>query len=169
MDAAHIHLILTHFPIVGTFLGMLILGYGEFFHKEEAKKIGLAVLIAMAIITVPVFLSGEEAEEILEHIPGIQESFIENHEEIAEKVIWIMSFLGGLALVNLWAIFKRKPLAKTLGKITLLVALFSFGMLARAGNAGGKIRHTEIRTSQSTANGKIKKDSSNPYYEEEED
>ena len=62
MDATHLHLILTHFPIVGTIIGIGILAYGQFAKNDAIKKVALVTFILMAILTIPVFLTGEEAE-----------------------------------------------------------------------------------------------------------
>ncbi len=147
MDATHLHLILTHFPIVGTIIGIGILAYGQFAKNDDIKKVALVTFILMAILTIPVFLSGEEAEETVEHIAGVSEQLIENHEELAEKAIWLMGLLGVLSIINFFVILKKLSFAKTLSLITLVVSLGTFGLFAKVGNTGGEIRHSEIRTS----------------------
>jgi len=147
MDATHLHLILTHFPIVGTIIGIGILAYGQFAKNDDIKKVALITFVLMAILTIPVFLTGEEAEETVEHIAGVSEQLIENHEELAEKAIWLMGLLGFLSIINFFAIIKKLSFAKTLSLITLVVSLGTFGLFAKVGNEGGKIRHSEIRTS----------------------
>ncbi len=146
MDATHLHLILTHFPIVGTIIGIGILAYGQFSKNDEIKKVALVTFVLMAILTIPVFLTGEEAEETVEHIVGVSEQLIENHEELAEKAIWLMGFLGILSLINFFAIIKNLSFAKTISIITLIVSLGTFGLFAKVGSTGGEIRHSEIRT-----------------------
>ncbi len=147
MDATHLHLILTHFPIVGTIIGIGILAYGQFAKNDDIKKVALITFIVMAILTIPVYLTGEEAEESVEHIAGVSERLIENHEELAEKAIWLMGLLGILSVINFFAIIRKLSFAKTMSLITLVVSLGTFGLFAKVGNEGGKIRHSEIRTS----------------------
>jgi uncharacterized membrane protein len=146
MDATHIHLILTHFPIVGTMIGIGILAYGQFSKNDEIKKVALVIFVLMAILTIPVFLTGEEAEETVEHIAGVSEQLIENHEELAEKAIWLMGLLGILSLINFFAIVKKLSFAKTISLITLIVSLGTFVHFVKVGSTGGEIRHSEIRT-----------------------
>lgn len=153
MDATHLHLILTHFPIVGTILGIGIMAYGQFSKKDDIKKIALATFVLMAILTIPVFLTGEEAEETVENIAGVSEQIIENHEELAEKAIWLMGFLGVLSLLNFFAIFKKWSFAKIMSIVTLLVSIGTFGLFAQVGSTGGEIRHSEIRTTSVNNNG----------------
>jgi uncharacterized membrane protein len=146
MDSTHLHLILTHFPIVGTAIGIGILAYGHFSKSNEIKKVALVTFVLMAILTIPVFLTGEEAEETVEHIAGVSEELIENHEELAEKAIWLMGFLGVLSLINLLTIIKKLSFAKMISIITLIVSIGTFGLFAKVGSNGGEIRHSEIRT-----------------------
>ena len=146
MDATHLHLVLTHFPIIGTIIGVGILAYGQFSKNDDIKKVALVTFILMAIMTIPVFLTGEDAEETVEHIAGVSEQLIKNHEELAEKAIWLMGLLGILSLLSLFAIIKKLPLAKTLISVTLITSVVTFGLFAQVGNLGGQIRHSEITT-----------------------
>ena len=114
---------------------------------DEIKKVALVTFVLMAILTIPVFLTGEEAEETVEHIAGISEQLIENHEELAEKAIWLMGLLGILSVINFFAIIKKLSFAKMITLITLIVSLGTFGLFAIVGSTGGEIRHSEIRTS----------------------
>ena len=169
MDATHLHLILTHFPIVGTIIGIGILAYGQFTKNDEIKKVALATFILMAILTIPVFLTGEEAEETVEHIAGVSEQLIENHEELAEKAIWLMGLLGILSLINLFAIIKKLSFAKTISLITLIVSLVTFGLFAKVGSTGGEIRHSEIRTNNVNNDNGIFNGSEKEEHEDDDD
>ena len=120
MDATHLHLILSHFPIIGTIIGIVILAYGQFSKNIEIQKVALAAFILMAIFTIPVFLTGEGAEETVEKIPVISEQLIENHEELAEKAIWLMGVLGILSIISFFAIIKKLSFAKMITLITLI-------------------------------------------------
>lgn len=147
MEAVHLHIVLTHFPIVGTLIGFVILAYGQFAKNDDIKKVALVTFIVMALLTIPVFMSGEEAEETVENLSGVSEQLIENHEELAEKVIWLMGLLGVFSIINLFMIIKKVAIAKTLSLITIILSAITFGLLAKTGNTGGEIRHSEIRSS----------------------
>ena len=153
MDATHLHLVLTHFPIIGIILGIGILAYGHYIRNIEVQKVALATFILMAILTIPVFVTGEEAEETVEHIAGISEQLIENHEELAEKAIWLMGLLGILSIISFYAIIKKISFAKTAILVTLVVSLATFGLFTQVGYLGGQIRHSEIRTESNNSQG----------------
>ncbi len=145
MDAIHFHLVLTHFPIVGTIIGIGILAYGLYSKNDSIKKTALVTFFFMAILTIPVFLTGEEAEETVEHLAGISENLIEEHEELAEKAIWLMGLLGVMSLFSFYAITKKLPFSNKLTTVTLVVSIVTFALFAKVGNLGGQIRHSEIR------------------------
>ena len=167
MDATHLHLILTHFPIVGTIIGAGILAYGIYSGNEGVKKTALSIFVLMALTSVVVYLTGEQAEETVEHLTGVSERAIENHEELAEKAIWLMAVLGALSLINLFAITRKLSFTKNITLITLVMSLATFGLFAKVGNLGGQIRHTEIRSNHTNMDkAGIEKD--NEAYEHEE-
>ena len=145
MDATHVHLALTHFPIIGTIIGTLILAYGQFSKNDIIKKVALVTFVSMAILTIPVFLTGEGAEETVEKIAGVSESLMEEHEELAEKAIWLMGLLGVLSAIGFYAIAVNWSFSKTITLVTLVVSLATCGVFAKVGNLGGQIRHSEIR------------------------
>ncbi len=149
MDAVHFHLVLNHFPIVGTIMGAGILAYGLLTKNNSNKKVALFIMFLMAVVTIPVFLSGHEAEETVEHLAGVSEDFIEEHEELAEKALWLMSVLGLLSLAGLYSIWKKLSYAKNITLAVLIVSLITIGIMAKVGNLGGKIRHSEIRSTSS--------------------
>lgn len=169
MDYAHIHLLLTHFPIIGTLIGTGILLYGVLSKNEVGKKIAYILFVLMALLTIPVFISGGEAEEIVEHLPGVSESIIEEHEELAEAAIWLMALLGVLSIVAFSLLAMKKTRFSFIHPLTLIVALSTFGVFAKVGNLGGQIRHSEIRgeAKQATQNGADETKTLDNYYEEE--
>lgn len=144
MDSTHLHLILNHFPIVGTLIGTIILLYGLLKKSTGIQQVGLGTIAIMALIAIPVFLTGEPAGEKIENLPGIVKASIEAHEEAAEVAYWVMLFAGLFAGIAIAAQMTGKKVAKTLAIVTLFITVISFGLMARTGYLGGQIRHSEI-------------------------
>ncbi len=151
MNLTHLHLLLNHFPIIGTLIGSFTMLYGILKNQQQAKSIGAAIIQIMAIIAIPVFLTGEPAEETVEHLQGISKSIIHDHEEAAELALWIMEIAGLFALLSLFFQFKKSSIVNNLFIITFVLTLISFALMARTGYLGGQIRHTEL----STINGSV--------------
>ncbi|HRI27040.1 MAG TPA: hypothetical protein PK239_00650 [Chitinophagales bacterium] len=144
MDGLHLHLLLNHFPIIGSLLAFLVLLYGLVTKSNEVKRVACLLLVGLTIITLPVMKTGEIAEEKVENLAGFNEQSIHQHEEAAEIALWVMIAAGVAALVSVLASFYKPPLFTLLTMVTLLLNGVAFGFMAQAGNIGGKIRHTEL-------------------------
>jgi len=146
MNEAHIHLLLTHLPVVGTLLGLLILTYALLAKKTEALTIASGVFVLSGLAAVAVYLTGEAAEEVVEGLPGISHAIIERHEEAALVALVAAVVLG---LVSLGSLFlSRRGVPRWLAGATLILALVASGIMAWTANLGGQINHPEIRSDQ---------------------
>jgi len=102
-----------------------------------------------------VYLSGEPAEHLVEHLPGISEPVIEAHEEAAE-VAFIAVIVLGVAAVAMLIVFRApRSIPRPVSAGALIIALATCGLLLRTANLGGKVRHTEIRDNQPAATASI--------------
>lgn len=144
MNPAHIHLLVTHLPIFGSILGSIVLALGIKANSQTAKVAAYYVLIISALGGVVAYVTGEEAEEVVEHIDGIAKEIIEVHEESAIWALICSVVLGLLSITGIYFIRRRPVLARKISVIVLLIALFSFIVTVRTGYLGGQIRHTEI-------------------------
>lgn len=145
MDSTHLHLMLTHVPIVGMIIGTIMLIFGLVRKSQSIKEFSLALVVVMALVVIPVFLTGEPAEETVENMAGIPEAVVEEHEEAAEVAIWIMMAAGALSLVGFAAMKMNLGFTSLVVNGALVVCLLATGAMARTGYLGGQIRHSEIR------------------------
>lgn len=149
MNEAYIHLITNHFPIIGLFVSLVFLLFAYFLkYSKDFMRVGLWMTFILAITTIPAYLSGEGAEEILEHMNSVDHSLIEIHEEKA-KVAFILSQILALIAVSVLFFSRKKSLQflKTGTLITILSLIFTLIFLAISANTGGKISHPELRNS----------------------
>lgn len=147
MNLAHIHLLLNHVPLISLPIVLLFFCYGAYAKNIATQRFALVVLIVTAALVLPVYFTGESAEEIVKQLPENFKGFIHPHEEAAEISLVLTLMAGFVALLSLW--FSRsKTLMPTLlnGSVIVmtLVAILSLGYTA---NLGGQIRHSEIRAS----------------------
>lgn len=147
MDATHLHLLLNHFPVIGTLIGSALLLWGLIRNQPNISAIAATLLTVMAVIAIPVYLTGEPAEETVEKLPGVSESIIEMHENAATIAIWLMGITGITALVSLFFQWQKRKSAKPAFITAFIFSVVCFVTMARAGYYGGQIRHTEIRSS----------------------
>lgn len=152
MNYAHLHLILNHFPVIGTIIGLVVIVIGLIRKNDTLIKTGLISFILMALVTIPVFLTGEPAEEIVEKVVGTSEAIMERHEEEAKFSLIAMEILGAISLFTMIISKKLQNLSKMLTLTAAIVAFLVVGMMGWTANLGGQIRHSEIRTGASSTN-----------------
>ena len=145
MNDSHLHLLVNHFPIIGTIFGLGILISGMLLKNNSVKYTAYILFIVAAVFSAFSMGTGEGAEELVEDLPNIGKQIIHEHEEIAEKFAIIMYATGLFGLLSLYTSIKNHKLAKTVSFITLILALFAVVFAKSVGTTGGDIRHTEIR------------------------
>ena len=145
MNDAHLHLMVNHFPIIGTIFGLGILLTGIIFKNNAIKNVSYVIFIVTAIFAYISMSTGEGAEEIVEDMPNVGKQIIHEHEEFAEKLALVLYLLGAVSLFGLYANLKNYSKAKLITYLTLVIAIVGLVLAKCVGTSGGEIRHTEIR------------------------
>lgn len=153
MDQTHIHLLITHLPIFGALLGGLVLAHGLWTGSDQTKIAAYNVFILAAIGAGIAYLTGEAAEETVENIQGVAKNMIDEHEDAAVFALISLIILGVAAIGGLLLTLKKSAQARSASVVILLIALISFGLVARTGYLGGQIRHTEINSTVAATQG----------------
>lgn len=152
MNAAHLHLLLNHFPLIGFVFSLLLLTLGLFRSNESYVRAGFLIILVSGLFAVPTYLAGEPAEKVIEKLPGFSEKLVEAHEEAAELAIWFIGAATLAAGAALWLSIKRTVSSKMILRALLALNLVALILIGRTSNLGGKISHPEIRdTNSSTA------------------
>ena len=145
MNPAHVHLLLNHIPVVGIWLG-IALYLVALARKPEWRSLSLGVFALMAVLTIPAYLSGEPAEEMIHGLPGVSEATVEAHEKAAVPALIAMLVLGAVAAGGLMRFRAAASWSRGYGWIVLILALIAGGLIGRTANLGAHIRHPEIRS-----------------------
>jgi uncharacterized membrane protein len=145
MNDAHLHLVVNHFPIIGTILGLGILITGIILKNNTVKNTAYVLFIISAIFAALSMGTGEGAEEMVEDIPSVGKQIIHEHEEMAEKLAIVLYVLGVISLVGLYLNFKKHAKAKLVSYLALTIACVGVFLAQQTGTTGGEVRHTEIR------------------------
>jgi len=152
MNDAHLHMVVNHFPIIGTILGLGILIFSFLFKNISYRNIAYGLFIVSAIFAFFSMYTGEGAEEIVEDLPNVGRKIIHIHEEFAEKLALLLYLLGLISTAGLYADYKALSKAKIVAVLALLVSVTAVYLGSLTGTSGGEIRHTEIRTNTQNTN-----------------
>ncbi|MGH7675969.1 MAG: hypothetical protein ACREMV_11925 [Gemmatimonadales bacterium] len=139
------HMLLNHVPILGVIFGVVLLVAALVRRSDELKRASLVVFVVVAALTVPVYLTGEPAEEAVEGLAGVSETAIEVHEEAALAALVGIEVLGVMALAGLLSWRRAPALAGRLTVGALVLGLVAGGLMTITGSSGGKVRHSELR------------------------
>ncbi|TRX35716.1 hypothetical protein FNW52_09490 [Flavobacterium sp. ZT3R18] len=150
MNDAHLHMVVNHFPIIGTIFGFGILIVGLVLKNKTLLNTSYVLFIVAAIFGAISMGTGEGAEELVEDMPNIGKQIIHEHEELAEKLAVLLYVLGGLSLAGLYFNFKNNSKAKLFSFLILGITTAGLFLVQKVGTSGGEIRHTEIRANANT-------------------
>jgi uncharacterized membrane protein len=145
MNDAHLHLLVNHFPIIGTILGLGTLVAGIALKNNSVKNTAYCLFVVSAVFAALSMATGEGAEEIVEDMPNIGHQIIHEHEELAEKLALVLYLLGAVSIGGVFLNIKMHAKATLVSYITLAIGIGVVYLATQVGNSGGKIRHTEIR------------------------
>ena len=145
MSGAYLHLLLNHFPVMGMFFSVAFLIVAMFTRNQHTYKAALYLILFTALMTIPVYLSGDPAEAVIDHLPTFSEKLLSAHEKFAEKAAWLIWVNGALAVIGLCFALTQKKLPAWLSPLLLLLSLASLAAAAWTNKLGGKISHVELR------------------------
>lgn len=154
-NAAHWHLLVNHFPIIGAALAVPMLVLTLVLRKERGLLLASVFLLVVTAASGWASLAtGEKAETMFDNnetkdwYEPFSEADIEEHSDRAEKSMYyaVPTAVLGIAVLLM---ARRRPADNPLPPYWIGLLLVGAGLTAWAmaytGNAGGVIMHREIR------------------------
>jgi uncharacterized membrane protein len=144
MNMVHLHLLLNHVPTIGTIvaLGLLLLAFAK--KSSELTRASLAIFFAIALVSLPTYMTGYSAQRALKDRPGISASLVEQHQSAALLALIFMEATGVVAWFGLWQGRKPTGTGRWSAPAVLALAVVTVALMASAANLGGEITHPEI-------------------------
>ncbi len=123
MNEAHLHLVVNHFPIIGTILGLGILVSGMILKSNPVKNTAYALFIVSAVFAAFSMGTGEEAEEAVEDMATVGKKIIHQHEEMAEKLAILLYVLAVISIGGIYLNIKNHAKSKWVSYAALICAI----------------------------------------------
>lgn len=143
-NGAQFHMLVNHLPVIGL-LGMVVaLAVAMIVQSLAIKRFVLLATVVVGASALAPYWTGEPAEEVVEHLPGVSKNLIHEHEELAEKAT-VLSLLTAAAAGFAFFLQRRRPesLRKSI-PVVFILSLLAAAVMGAAAHEGGKIRHPEI-------------------------
>ena len=155
MNLAHIHLLLNHWPIIGSFIGLALFLVALVANSDDLRQTSLALFALIALLSIPTYMSGNVAQEVLKGTAGLSNALIQTHENTALLALVFMEITGAVALLGLWQFSRMSrpapgAVARWNSPAVLVLSIVTVGLMSITGNTGGAIRHPEILSGQET-------------------
>ena len=157
MTDAHYHLVVNHFPIIGTIFGVGILIAGVFLKNNIVKNVSYVLFIVAAIFAALSVKTGGMAAGVVKGMPNITREIIHEHAEIAENLALVLYVLAIVSLLGLYTNIKNHGKANLVSYLALVISFVAVFLAQQAGTTGGEIRHTEIREGYKASNAETDK------------
>ena len=151
MNLPHLHLLLNHIPTIGFGVGVGLLLLPLFRRNDSLRQASLEVLFIVALLTLPAYLSGYSARAAIAERPDVTASIIQAHADAALLAFLFMQLTGAVAWIGLWQSRRMSRPAGWTMPALMLLSVVTFGLMARAANEGGDIRHPEIKPAAARA------------------
>jgi hypothetical protein len=144
INIPHLHLLMNHVPTIGgvTGLGLLLLALAR--RNDHLLRASLEIIFIVALLTLPVYLTGVAAEGVLEGVEGVSVATMDAHEDAALFGFVWMQITGLAAWLALWQSRRVPTLPRASVGAVLLLSVVTLAVMARAATLGGEIRHPEI-------------------------
>ena len=151
MNLTHIHLLLNHVPTVGAAVAIAVLILALIRRSDELKRVALEIFFVIALLTIPAYISGVNAEKHIKDREGVSQLMITAHESAAVGSFVLMQLAGAFAWFGLWKFRRTARWGRTTMFALLLLSALTMVTTARTANLGGEIRHPEIMANEDVA------------------
>src|SRR6266487_2050556 len=76
MNLAHLHLLINHFPTIGTILGLGLFIVSLAGKSDDLKRASFAIFFVIALLSLPTYMSGNAAEAAIKGRDGVSEALM---------------------------------------------------------------------------------------------
>jgi uncharacterized membrane protein len=131
-DAPHVHLLVNHFPIILTILGLGAAIIALLTRRRGAWVYAVATLTLSGLTAFPVDLTGDYAADVMKHKWYVVKDSIKAHDNMAGITMWILIVMGVVSAYAWWRLARRGADASLPAWLRALIVA-----LAVAGTATG--------------------------------
>jgi hypothetical protein len=136
--------VLTHIPVIGIGVVIAFLLAGLARRSRELKWVSLQIIVALALLSVAVYLTGSPASHQMREMPGISRQIIHHHSSVADFAFGAMEVLGALSLGALVRFRRSAAIPDRVMTAVVALAFVVLILMLWTANLGGRIRHPEI-------------------------
>lgn len=151
LDAPHLHLLTNHLPIFVTLSGLFVLVVGLLRRNRAILQVALWLVLAGIVGGLLTSWFGQQAYKAVRGLADeVGQDWLDLHMERVEKVIWFFWVAAGAAVASTFVAWKHPRFTYLASTLAGIFALVTVGLSGWIADAGGQIRHPEIRGKATT-------------------
>ncbi len=141
IDPAHLHLMVNHFPIVLSIVGIGALAVGAVWRRDFYWRAGLNLMVLAAIAAIVAIVTGESASDEIRQRAFVVRGTIGAHSTAAYAALWTLLVAGSVAGYAWWRARAGSvvSLPVWLRNLVLILALVGAALVSYAAYEGGII------------------------------
>lgn len=145
MSYSHVHIVLNHFPSIGTLFGVVLYVYALWKKKQDLQIQSFITFLVMAMIAIPTVITGGAADVAVSERPGVNLAMIELHRDSAIAAFTVLMLMGTFSWLALWQVRRFQAPSQWTVWTVLGLAVISLALMMQTGTLGGEVSHPEIR------------------------
>jgi hypothetical protein len=150
-NAPHWHLLLNHFPSIGTVIALALFLVALYLKSEDMRRTSLVLFVLMALLAIPTYITGAATRWDIGGMDGISLDVIAAHQDVALLALTTVGITGCFAWLALWQARRNATPPKWSNWVVLIFAVLSVACMTKAGSLGGDINHPEIQVGEQMA------------------
>ena len=142
----YVHVLLNPLPVYGLLVSWIALVAALISKSRRAQIVTLILVFMTSISAWPVYEFGKQGyDRVLTMTDDDGHAWLDDHEERAEKVIYIFYALAALSVAGILIPLRWPKSSALLAISVVLLGAVALGSGCYIAYAGGKVRHREFR------------------------
>lgn len=140
-DAAHFHLMVNHFPVVLSIVGLVAFAVGAVTRREFYWRMGLTLMVVAGLAAIAAIVTGEYASDEMRQRAFVVRGTIGAHSSAAYAALWTLLVTGAVAAYAAWRARTGtiQALPARLRGLVLIFGLAGAALVSYAAYKGGII------------------------------
>src|SRR5947208_11439351 len=142
----YVHVLLNPLPVYGLLISWISIIAALISKRRRAQIVTLILVFITSISAWPVYEFGKEGyDRVLAMTDDDGHAWLDEHEERAEKLIYIFYALAALSVAGIVVPLRWPKSTVPLAIVVVLLGAAALGSGCYIAYAGGKVRHREFR------------------------
>jgi len=142
---SHVHIVLNHFPSIGTLFGLVMLVYALWKKDPKLQVVSFVIFMVMGLLAIPNFVTGGAAYELIRKRPGMDRAMLDLHRSAAIVASAALFLTGTFSWLGLWEWRRFQTLSRWNLWTVAGLSVLTMALIYQASTLGGEISHPEIR------------------------